>query len=68
MSVFMAVLVALIIAIATLVFIICYLCDDIIIEKFFSRLSKRTQYILYVIVVIYFIIDLLFIINKYIIK
>lgn len=45
MSVGMAILFAVSIIIFTLILIIFYICDDIIIGKLFSKMGKKYQYI-----------------------
>ncbi|WP_018590263.1 hypothetical protein [Terrisporobacter glycolicus] len=45
MPVYLALLLATAITISTFIIIIFNLCDDIILDKIFSKLSKKSQYI-----------------------
>lgn len=53
MPVYLAILLAIVIVILTFIIIICNLCDDIIIDKIFKNKSKKNQYVIFIITIIF---------------
>ena len=66
MPVYLALLLATAITISTFIIIIFNLCDDIILDKIFSKLSKKSQYIVLLISISFILIYICLLIYNFI--
>ena len=66
MPVYLALLLAVAITISTFIVIIFNLCDDILLDKIFSKVSKKNQYIILIISISFILIYICFLIYNFI--
>lgn len=66
MPIYLALLLATAITISTFIIIIFNLCDDIILDKIFSKLSKKSQYIVLLISISFILIYICLLIYNFI--